>query len=149
MLKELIKRFKNRPGLFWHVHHDMLYEWCYDPQERIDFIKARKPRHERKARLKAMRRVKGAPRKLVIAAKKKYKARIAWINIRDDYHADRSNNMYKARGEASVLDDIARHAYFDLKATYVQVMNVLHSKECPDCSWDGRVLELPRSKYFR
>jgi len=31
-------------GFYWHVHHDNLLEWCYGYQERVDYIKEKKPK---------------------------------------------------------------------------------------------------------
>ena len=45
-------------GLYWHVHHDRLFEWCYDYAERAEFIRTDKPEHERALRLRLMQPVK-------------------------------------------------------------------------------------------
>jgi len=34
-------------GFFWHVHHDVLMEWCYDYEERVDYIENYKSASER------------------------------------------------------------------------------------------------------
>ena len=47
------------PGLYWHVHHDQLWEYCYDPAGRRAYIKAKKPRRERALRLRLMQPVRG------------------------------------------------------------------------------------------
>ena len=46
-------------GFFWHVHHDLLLEYSGDIQERIEYIKTRKPAREIDLRLRLMRPVKG------------------------------------------------------------------------------------------
>ena len=48
-----------KKGFFWHVHHDELVEYCYDYQERVDFIKDNKPADEVEARLALFKPVKG------------------------------------------------------------------------------------------
>ena len=44
-------------GLAFHVHHDLLFEHCYDYDERVDFIKNCKPEGERKLRLKLFKMI--------------------------------------------------------------------------------------------
>src|SRR3990167_3114493 len=39
-------------GMAVHVHHDKLFEYCYNYQERVDYIKNNKPKNEIKIRLK-------------------------------------------------------------------------------------------------
>ena len=46
-------------GMFWHVHHDMLMEYCYDFKERVNFIKSEKHKDEVAMRLKLFRAVRG------------------------------------------------------------------------------------------
>ena len=46
-------------GIFWHVHYDKLCEWCYNYQERVNYIKGYKPEHEVETRLRLMKPVKG------------------------------------------------------------------------------------------
>ena len=46
-------------GMYWHCHHDKLYEWVYDYQERVDYIKAEKPKNEIKTRLRLFKKIKG------------------------------------------------------------------------------------------
>ena len=43
---------KLKQGLSVHCHHDILVEYCYDYQERVDYIKKKKPKNEIKTRLK-------------------------------------------------------------------------------------------------
>ena len=42
----------NKSGLAFHCHHDVLFEYVYDYDERVRFIKKNKPRDEEKLRLK-------------------------------------------------------------------------------------------------
>src|SRR3990167_3180043 len=39
-------------GMAFHVHHDVLFEYCHNYQERVDYINKEKPEHERKTRIK-------------------------------------------------------------------------------------------------
>jgi hypothetical protein len=44
--------------LYWHVHHEVLLEYCWDPKERKYYIKKDKPALEIPIRLRAFKRVK-------------------------------------------------------------------------------------------
>jgi hypothetical protein len=39
-------------GFFWHIHHNTLVEWCYNYQERVDYILLEKPVEEQPLRLR-------------------------------------------------------------------------------------------------
>lgn len=43
---------KTIKGLAFHVHHNILFEHCYDYKERVYAIKRRKPKNEQKIRLR-------------------------------------------------------------------------------------------------
>jgi hypothetical protein len=59
----IANRFKPADlGLHWHVHHAHLFEWCYNPKERALYIAIQKPPHERRIRLKLMRKIKMTPK---------------------------------------------------------------------------------------
>ena len=38
-------------GLAVHLHDRVLFEWCWDYDDRVDYIKANKPAHEQTLRL--------------------------------------------------------------------------------------------------
>jgi len=42
-------------GFAFHVHHDELYEWCWDYDERVEYIKQNKPENEISIRLELFR----------------------------------------------------------------------------------------------
>ena len=56
-----------KTGLYWHLHHDRLVEWCTDYDERVAYIKVRKPAHEQESRLRLFRLVRAVPPALVKA----------------------------------------------------------------------------------
>lgn len=45
-------------GFFWHAHHDVLFEWCFNYNERAEYIKTDKPRGEQEIRLKLFQPVR-------------------------------------------------------------------------------------------
>ena len=50
----------NEPGMYWHVHHDELCEWCYDPEGRRNYIRGHKAADEVATRLRLMQPVTGS-----------------------------------------------------------------------------------------
>jgi len=46
-------------GFFWHVHHEVLIEWCYDYDGRASFIRSEKRENEQETRLRLFKPVKG------------------------------------------------------------------------------------------
>ena len=69
--KTTTKKFKNPQwngavlcGVFWHVHHEIPMEWCWDVKERQEYIKDDKPLWEQSKRLALMRPVRNIPHEL-------------------------------------------------------------------------------------
>ncbi len=64
----MAKKKVKKSGLYWHVHHLQLAEWCYSYDERKDFITKHKPKGERPTRLKWFQPIKSRlPKKLSAA----------------------------------------------------------------------------------
>jgi hypothetical protein len=59
-------------GMFWHCHHDRLYEYVWDYQERVDYIKNEKPKNEIETRLRLFKKIKGKLPKELEDIYKKY-----------------------------------------------------------------------------
>ena len=50
----------NQTDYYWHIHHEVLYEWLDEPvRARINFIKENKPKDEVELRLKLLKPVLG------------------------------------------------------------------------------------------
>ena len=47
-------------GFYWHVHHNQLFEWCFDEQERRERIRLNKPEDEIETRLRLMKPIIGS-----------------------------------------------------------------------------------------
>ena len=47
-----MKKEIKKQGWAIHVHHNILVEWCYDYDERVNYIKTEKPKKEKKTRLR-------------------------------------------------------------------------------------------------
>src|SRR3989344_5553044 len=67
---------KQQTGLFWHVHHEKLLEWCHNYDERVAYIQNKKPEEEQETRLRLFKPVKGKlPQEVVKASQEYNKAR--------------------------------------------------------------------------
>ncbi len=137
-----------KQGFFWHCHHDVLVEYCYDYDERVQFIKKNKPKNEQKLRLRLFKPVKGKLPKAVITTGKAYaKAWEAYAKAWEAY--DKAWEVYAKAWEACVkaqkVYDKAQEAcvkaweaYDKTLKTNLVAVEKLHTKECPNCSWDGK-----------
>ena len=96
---------------YWHAHHDILCESLIEPiQNRIDYIKANKPKHEVETRLRLLKPVQhpeSLPKEWMEADAKWMEAEAKWMEA-----------------EAKCLPEIEK----------------LHKEECPNCPWDGRTI---------
>ena len=113
--------------MFWHCHHDNLAEWCYDYQERVDYIKKAKPKNEIETRLKLFKPVKGKlPKEFVEAGKK----------------CDEAGKKYDEAGKkydkAWKKYDEAWKKYFEAWRKFKPEIKRLHSKECGCKEWNGK-----------
>ena len=146
---------KKKKGIFWHVHHDKLIEYCYDYDERAAYIRQRKPANEIGIRLRLFRPVKGKlPKEIIkacVACDKAYVAcHKAWT-ARDMAYAAYNKasaarqKAWAARQKAFAARQKAYAAYDKASAVYDKIIQdnmpailKLHKKECPNCSWDGQ-----------
>ena len=124
-------------GFFWHVHHNTLMEWSDDINERIKFIRTKKPKEEIKTRLKLLKPVKGKIPMILINAKRAYyKAENAYFKRYMAVDGAKTNSLRKARKAYDKAED----SY--VKALRCKSVNsrikALHKKECPDCPWNGK-----------
>lgn len=121
----------------WHVHHEVLMEPLTEPIEnRIAYIKGRKPATEVPTRLRLMKKVNGKlPAAVVKAWDASDKARDAYVKARDahDKAWDASDKAWDASAKA-------RDAYDKAYQDNLPAIEALHAKECPDCPWDGKTI---------
>ncbi len=112
---------KRKTGFYWHVHHDELFEWCYDYDERRDYIEKHKPTKEIATRLRLFQPIKGQlPRAMEKAGAACDKA-------------------WDACGKAKDARDKA----WDACETKIFA---LHAKECSNCPWDGKQIVFDTAK---
>ena len=116
------------PGFYFHCHHDELFEWVYDYDERVNYIKKYKPIKEQELRLRLLKMIPEdrIPVGLV-------KAREAYGKAVEAYGKE-----WKAYGKAGEAYYKARVAYG--KAWEAYDWEKLHKELCPDCTWDGKTI---------
>ena len=149
---------KHTMGFAFHVHHDKLFEYCTNYQERVDYIKRAKPANEVELRLKLLKIIPSEflPHRLDEAVKARNEAEKAHSEVWEAYNkaAKAQDEARKVRNEALKVRIEAENAYDKavkarseaweayneaLEAHAVELTN-LHSKLCPNCPWNGRTI---------
>ena len=89
----MTKKAVVQQGFFWHVHHKILLEWCYNYEERAQFIRTTKSPNEQETRLRLFKPVQGRLPEAVVKAGQAYdkalKDNMAEIEV---LHANESPN---------------------------------------------------------
>jgi len=142
-------------GFFWHVHHDVLLEYCYDYDERVRYIQRWKPWLEVKERLRLFQPVKGKlPAEVIRTGKACGKAGKAYDKAWEVCaKAGACGKAYD--GSCGKTYDNARKDYKRVMITYCDALNThrpaiekLHDKECQNCLWDGKKLVFGQMKHI-
>ena len=119
-----------KKGLFWHLHHQVLVEWCFDYDERAEYIRTEKPENERELRLRLFQPVKGELPQEVVKAEQAYDK--AWQAYDKTWQA-----YYKKTWQAL---DKARRALNEALRKNMPAIEALHKVECPNCPWNGQTI---------
>ena len=117
-------------GYYWHVHHEQLWEWCYDYDERVAYIRAEKPAGEVELRLRLMQPVRAVPERMQRAYAEWERAVAEWERA----YAERERAAAEWERAAAEWE----RAYAQWKRAYAECapeMEALHALECPDCPW--------------
>ncbi len=139
---------KVKSGLAFHCHHDQLYEYVYDYNERLQYIKEHKPVSEQKLRLRLFNlipdtRIPGKDSKEWAAYDK---ARAAYDKAGAAYDKAWAacSKAGAARGKAWAARVKAWAAYDKAGAAYDKAFGpqliALHKELCPNCSWNGKTI---------
>lgn len=125
---------KRKSGFAFHVHHDVLFEYCTDYEERVNYIKANKSADEVDLRLRLFKLIptKRLPSILKEAEEAFNEAGKAYDEAEEAFY-----EAEEAFYEAWEAFDEAWEAY------ETQIIQ-LHKELCPDCPWDGKTI-FPRS----
>ena len=121
----------SKSGVTFHCHHGVLFEYCYDYDERVRYIKKHKPKDEQELRLRLFKMI--PEDRLSQDGLKAYdKAREAYVKAWEAY--DKAREAYRKAREAY---DKAQEAYIKKNS---KALNELHNELCPDCPWDGKTI---------
>ena len=122
-------------GWYWHVHHDVLLEWCTDYDKRVSYIRRYKPGKERALRLRLFRPVQGDLPPDLVAAEAAYdKAGVA------------RDKAWAAYYRAEAACDKAWAACDKAGVARKGELEALHAAECPGCPWNGQTIFPIRSE---
>ena len=126
-------------GLFWHLHHKKLIEWCHGYKERETYIRTDKPKYERETRLRLFKPVMGnLPKEVIDAGQAHGDAVQAFDKV---YHkAGQSSETWQARREIVKACRETRQAFNEAVKNNMSAIEALHREECPDCPWDGHTI---------
>ena len=120
-----------KSGIAFHVHHNTLFEFCYDYDERAEFIQRCKPYNEQELRLRLFQ--------LIPLDRLPKKGLATYLKAQEAY--DKVREVYHKAGETL---DKAREAYYKTREVYLKAnekaLEKLHSELCPDCPWDGETI---------
>ena len=109
-------------GFYWHVHHDILMEWCASYSGRVAAIMA-KPAAEINTRLRLFQPVTGElPEKCRMVA-------AAMTAAREIKGVDVSYRKWQALA-----------ALFKAREECASLIVDLHRQQCPNCPWNGRTI---------
>ncbi len=143
---------KRISGLAHCCHHDVHWEYCYDYEERVKYIRKEKPASEVKLRLKLFQIIPDdkLPGRDSLEFEAYDKAWKAYTKAGVVY-----TKAWATYDEARVSYDKARAAYTKARAAYTKAREAydkaweayykafapqlakLHSEMFPDCTWDG------------
>jgi len=117
-------------GMAVHVHHDILFEYCHNYQERVDYINKKKPEHERKTRIKLFAML--TQEQIAMLPKEFVEERQKYDEVSQKYN------------EAMQKYDEARQKCNEASQKYKPQLEEIHKKICGCKEWDGTELVFPK-----
>ena len=131
---------------YWHVHHEVLCEALTEPiQNRIDYIKANKPKDEVATRLRCMTPVLHPgelPAKWREAYAKRREAGAKWEKAvakwREAGAKWREADAKWREADAKWREVSAK--WREVGAKWLPQIEALHKQEHPDCPWNGKTI---------
>lgn len=115
---------KIKKGFYWHVHHDRLFGYCEDLEERIQEIRRWKPYYEIPTRIRLLKKVKNIPPKIIEARQACHKAHLA----------AKKAEIACNKAEGNYLKTLKKHK---------SKLETLHKKECGCKEWNGKQIVFP------
>jgi|SRR3990167_8621827 len=127
-------------GMAVHCHHKILFEYCYNYQERVDYINQHKPENERKVRLERFKmlteeQVAMLPIEFVEAREKYAEAWKEYAEAREKYA-----EAWKEYAEANKKRDDAEKKYIETEKKYKPQLEEAHRKICGCEEWNGEMM---------
>ena len=121
-------------GLAFHCHHDILCEYVYDYEERVQFIKTRKLKSEQSLRLRLFKMIPDdrIPGRDSLEWQNWKKAEQNWKKM---YLINEKTWQPHAKAEK-----ICVRAWQDYIDKYGDEIKQLHKELCPDCPFDGKTI---------
>src|SRR3990167_8893271 len=110
-------------GMAFHVHHDVLFEYCHNYQERVDYINKEKPEHERKTRIKLFAML--TQEQIAMLPKEFVEERQKYDEVSQKY--DEVSQKYN---EAMQKYDEARQKCNEASQKYKPQLEEIHKKIC-------------------
>ena len=145
-----------KKGFYWHLHHEVLLEWCHDYDERARYTRTNKPESEKILRFKLFKPVKGQlPKELIRAGQAYEKAWQAFYKTLQTYcKTNKTYNKMRLQACAKAyyktqqdhhkamrtFFNQAKQAYKNALINNAEFIEKLHSLECPNCPWDGETI---------
>jgi len=129
-------------GMFWHVHHDLLLEYCHSYKERAEFIKRTKSPHEIPIRIKWFLPVEGKlPKEVVDKAKAFNAAQLQHVRLVNSVQFPSHTTLISIDNTERACNNTFLAYKFAIDKHKLE-LDTLHEKECPGCPWDGEYLYL-------
>ena len=135
---------------YWHLHHKILLEPCYDYEGRMVYVDKYKPAEERELRRRLCKKVEGElPAELIEAGQKHEEAGQKYNEAVQKYveagqKRDEAGQKREEAGQKFVevrqKYNEAWHNYKSVIVKHSDYINKLHAEECPDCPWDGETI---------
>src|SRR3990167_6773417 len=124
-------------GMAVHCHHKILFEYCYNYQERVDYINQHKPENERKVRLERFKmlteeQVAMLPIKFVGAREKYAEAWKEYAEAREKFV-----EAWKEHAEANKKRAHAEKTYIEAEKKYKPLLEEAHRKIFGFKEWNG------------
>lgn len=135
-----------KPGLYWHVHHEILFEYCHSYEERAKYIREQKPGYEVATRLRLFKPIVGVLGNSKADAE--YRKAYAEYRKADDECRKAGAKWSKAYAKWSKAYAECNKAYAEWSKAYDEWsatstdkdVQLLHKQECKNCPWDGHTI---------
>src|SRR3990167_1267003 len=131
-------------GMAFHVHHDVLFEYCHNYQERVDYINKEKPEHERKTRIKLFAML--TQEQIAMLPKEFVEERQKYDEVSQKYNEamQKYDEARQKCNEASQKWNEARQKCNEASQKYKPQLEEIHKKICGCKERDGTELVFPK-----